>query len=406
MTAHQAKQALAYLVALLVAVQVGALHNHVARPVILSLALWLWWYHDNHVAQRFGNYERMNFEALTDFEVQTFFRFTKADINELCDKLHIPDVIRTKTGYKFTNRDALLVLLWRLSYPNRWADGVKFFGRGRSSLSEITHWMLKFMTENYAQLLRMPSAYNTPECLRRMADAIHNRCPMSTVAGFIDCTLRGICRPFVGQQAAYSGHKKIHGLKYQNVISADGMIIDQWGPAEGRHSDAWLLRESQLLGRLCAHWKFSTALPAAAALHTPAQHGAPSGIQHGPAGPFIQYSVYGDKGYYTHWTGAIIASIKRAAGQVALSADEQDFNTCMSRARIAVEWCFLKVVQKWGYLDHKKQIKVFGGPVASYYITASLLTNFHSCLHGNQTSTYFNVPPPSLDAYLAMVPSY
>lgn len=78
------------------------------------------------------------------------------------------------------------------------------------------------------------------------ADAINARCPLSNVSGFIDGTLRRIARPGVAQRACYNGHKKHHGLKWQNVIAPDGMIIDQWGPVEGRRGDIWLLRESDL----------------------------------------------------------------------------------------------------------------------------------------------------------------
>ena len=64
---------------------------------------------------------------------------------------------------------------------------------------------------------------------------------------FIDCTLRRMCRPTIAQQAAYNGHKKCykktHGLKWQNIVAPDGIIINQWGPFEGRRSDPWIVGE-------------------------------------------------------------------------------------------------------------------------------------------------------------------
>lgn len=117
---------------------------------------------------------------------------------------------------------------------------------------------------------------------------------------------------------------------------------------------------------------------------------------------YIQYSLFEDKGYFTNASGTIISQYKRDIEGEDLSHDEKEFNACMSRVRIAVEWGFNKVVQKFGYLDTYKQLKLWGTPVGPYYEVATLLTNFHTCLYGSQTSTYFQVPPPSLDEFLAM----
>ncbi len=36
-------------------------------------------------------------------------------------------------------------------------------------------------------------------------------------------------RPIEGQRVMYSGHKKVHGLKFQAVLAADGMIAHLYG---------------------------------------------------------------------------------------------------------------------------------------------------------------------------------
>lgn len=39
--------------------------------------------------------------------------------------------------------------------------------------------------------------------------------PLSTCIGFIDGTVRQIARPVVNQQIMYSGHKRVHCIKFQ-----------------------------------------------------------------------------------------------------------------------------------------------------------------------------------------------
>ena len=81
----------------------------------------------------------------------------------------------------------------------------------------------------------------------------------TTCFALIDATLHQICRPWDGgrrrhtirnqnniQQAAYSGHKRHHGLKFQSVIVPDGMIVEMFGPVEGRRHDTTVLKSSNL----------------------------------------------------------------------------------------------------------------------------------------------------------------
>jgi nuclease HARBI1 len=64
---------------------------------------------------------------------------------------------------------------------------------------------------------------------------------MTNCAGFLDATIRKICRPKYLQNLCYNGYKHIHALKWQNLVCPDGIIAHQYGPAEGRRSDPWLL---------------------------------------------------------------------------------------------------------------------------------------------------------------------
>ena len=51
------------------------------------------------------------------------------------------------------------------------------------------------------------------------------------IVGFIDCTVRAVGRPING--AVDSGHKKKHIMKYQVVMTPDGVLGMVFGPKLG-----------------------------------------------------------------------------------------------------------------------------------------------------------------------------
>ena len=55
--------------------------------------------------------------------------------------------------------------------------------------------------------------------LDRFADAIHAKgAPLDRCWGFIDGTVRQIARPVRNQRIMYSGHKRVHCIKFQVVL--------------------------------------------------------------------------------------------------------------------------------------------------------------------------------------------
>ena len=84
-----------------------------------------------------------------------------------------------------------------------------------------------------------------------------------------------------------------------------------------------------------------------------------------------------------------------------MTADEQEFNRCMSKVRVSAEWGFGKITQNFAFLDFKKNLKILLQPVAKYYVVGKLLVNCHTCLYGSLPSKFFKLEPPSLDTYLS-----
>ena len=69
----------------------------------------------------------------------------------------------------------------------------------------------------------------------------------------MDGTVRPICRPSQNQRIVYNGHKRAHALKFQSVVTPNGLIANLYGPMEGRRHDCALLNQSGLLQSLVWH---------------------------------------------------------------------------------------------------------------------------------------------------------
>jgi hypothetical protein len=302
-------------------------------------------------------------------ECRETFRFDAEHIVLLAELFGLPQPFRTTNRIVVQREIALSILLWRLRYPSRLGDGVALFKRSQDQLSRIHNEVVNHLMKRYAAGLRgLDQARLTLELLRQFADAIQAKgAALPDCVGFIDGTVRAICRPGRDQRIVYNGHKRVHALKYQAVVTPDGIIAHMAGPFEGRMHDARILNESGLQA------------PMAVCLHG----------EHGP------YYVYGDPAY------GISPHLQSPHKGADLSADEMAFNRSMSPVRESVEWAFGKIVGLFAFVDFKKNQKLGLQQVGSFYLCAALLTNCHTCLYGGLTSDNFAVDPPSIEAYLA-----
>ncbi|KXJ13842.1 protein ALP1-like isoform X2 [Exaiptasia diaphana] len=309
---------------------------------------------------------RLKLEDLSDTQCQQMFRFEKQDLYRLRDALQVPANYICSQGTKATGLEGLLIMLRRLAYPNRWCDLQSLFGRSESELSLIFNEVIDDIYESHHHLIdALDLVWLDPQTF---SQAIHAKgAPLDQCWGFIDGTPRPIARPIRSQRIMYSGHKRVHCLKFQSVQAPNGLIAHLFGPIEGRRHDAFMLGESGLADKL-----------------RPLQR--PNGEP---------YVIYGDPAYGL--TRNILAPFRGAQ----LTHDQQEFNRRMSKLRVAVEWGFGKICQQFAFLDFKKNMKVLLQPVGKYYVVAALLTNCHTCLYNSQTGRYFELYPPSLEDYLS-----
>lgn len=313
--------------------------------------------------------QRFNLENYTDEQCKFMFRFEKADISRLREALDIPSKIVCNNGTVATGTEGLCVVLRRLAYPNRLDDISPIFKRPLYELSYILSKTLDIIYDNnnhHISTLNQP--WLSQENLRVFADAVFMKgAPLLNCWGFIDGTIMPICRPTKDQKTVYSGHKRVHALKFQSVVAPNGLVANFFGPIEGRRHDSGMLRESGLMAQLQTFMNQPDGTP---------------------------YSLYGDPAYPLR--PHLIAPYRGSS----LSAEEQEFNRLMSRVRVSVEWTFGKITSLFAFLDYKKNMKLYLQPVAKYYLVATILTNCHTCLYGSETGMFFGLNPPTLEEYL------
>ncbi|KXS11130.1 hypothetical protein M427DRAFT_102802, partial [Gonapodya prolifera JEL478] len=243
------------------------------------------------------------------------------------------------------------------------------FGRSPSELSRIVSYLVGDLKDRYAEILKWDVDRLTPQLLKQFCGAIHDAgSPLLSVFGFIDGTDRRISRPTHHQRKYYSGRKRQHCLKYQGVVSPDGIIIHLAGPFLGPDHDLSIFRKSGLNELLALH-AFGPA-------HEP-------------------YQVYGDPAYLPG-NGHLAGPWKL----VHLSDAQQEFNSRNSAVRVSIEWAWEKPATLFAFLNYYRNLRVELSPVGLYYSIGILLTNAHTCLYGSQTGERFGLTPPTLEEYL------
>ena len=314
-------------------------------------------------------HDRFDLDKLNDSECGAEFRFLKSDIYNLQEILGIPDEIRCYNRLVVDGIEALCILLKRFAYPIRYSDMIPRFGRPVPQFSIITkHIMDLIYQEHGHRLTRFEQPLLSPANLSSYAEVIHQSgAPLVNCWGFVDGTVRPVCRPGQHQRILYNGHKRVHSLKFQSVVTPNGLIANLSGPYEGKKHDSGMLRESGLLTSLEEHSFSST-------------------------GDIL--CIYGDPAYplRPHLQAPFKAAVRLTEEQLA-------FNRAMSAARVSVEWVFGDIVNFFKFLDFKKNLKIHLSAVGKMYVVCSLLTNARTCLYGSVTSNYFNLEPPTLNEY-------
>ncbi|PFX33086.1 hypothetical protein AWC38_SpisGene2011 [Stylophora pistillata] len=158
-----------------------------------------------------SDFTMKNFEDLTNFECEKMFE--KDDMYRLLDALDIPEYYISCQRTNTPGMEALMILLQKIV-----DDIYDRFGHLLDSLD--LSWL-------------DPAFF---------AEVIHNKgAPLEHCWGFIDGTPRPMARPSRNQHIMFSGHKRVHCIKFQSVQAPNGLIANMFGPIEDKRHDAFML---------------------------------------------------------------------------------------------------------------------------------------------------------------------
>ena len=180
----------------------------------------------------YENYERFSLDNMDPAECKAEFRFEKNDLPLFAEALGIPEVFKCGQRSVCDGMEGLCMVLRRFAYPCRYSDLIPRFGRPVPEISMITTEVINFIYEtNHHRLTNWNDALLNPVSLQRYADAVFFKgAALDNCFGFVDGTVRPICRPSEHQRLVYNGHKRVHALKFQSVTLPNGMIGNLYGP--------------------------------------------------------------------------------------------------------------------------------------------------------------------------------
>ena len=138
----------------------------------------------------------------------------------------------------------------------------------------------------------------------------------------------------------YNGHKRVHGIKFQSVVTPNGLIANLSRPFEGKRHDSVMLHESDLLNEL---------------RQVAFYNGQPLCLYGDPAYPL---GVHLQAPYRNKLTSQITL-----------------YNKAMSEVRVSGELLFGNICNYFEFIDFKKQMKVHLSAVGKMYFACALFEN-------------------------------
>jgi len=311
---------------------------------------------------------KFDLDTFGEKETYSHFRFTAEQLHRLNAALGIPKDIVTSANDRCSGLEVLCMMCMYFAYPTRRFEMIPKFGTSSSRISRLISHLRNWLYEKFYPGMSKPKLLPR-EKIEEFSEVIFQQVGMRGIFSFIDGTVRPTCKPELFQAVVYNGKDKTHALKYQVLVTPDGIMRHVFGPVCGARHDQHMVHESGVLNWITSHGCSATGHP---------------------------YVCYADAGY------AVAPGIMRPFADEKLNIEHKAFNDIMSSVRICVEWEFGDIVAQWAAMNFKRtQVISNGSRPGQQYIVAALLSNCRNCLRPAQTSQYFNCAPPSLEDYIS-----
>ena len=182
----------------------------------------------------FSYEDNANFDldCIAEAECKAEFRVEKNDLEDLAEVLQIPETFVCSQRSVCSGIEGLCIALKRLAYPCRCSDMIYRFAKPVPVLSMITNTVIDYIYDTHGhRITEWNDMLLDPVMLEEYANVINiEGSPLENCFGFIDGTVRPICRPGIHQRVVYNGHKRVHALKFQSVALPSGIIANMYGP--------------------------------------------------------------------------------------------------------------------------------------------------------------------------------
>jgi len=319
-----------------------------------------------------------------------YFGMTRAELRRLYEAWGVRSVFHTQSRYKWLGESAFIIYMRYMCDMVHLTDPaiIQEMGyRGLSYMVEIVNefdaWLYtKFKwlyTDNMDRWA--PQLKRWRNMVRAAVGKPYLYHKYGWVCMFVDGTFTRTCRPggwAMLQQVLYTRYKKAHGVGCQGVMAPNGLFINWWGPAPGRHQDNWMVSKSDLTKHLRSLFD----------------------LYPGNVADRRMLRCYGDLIY------AETLEISRGYRKDEAHTDAQRLaqkaaNHLLNGPRTVVEHGFAKIEQRCPRILQKSSLKPMGGKrIQSLLANAMFISNCHTCLRGSQVNAYFASSPPTLEAYV------
>ncbi|OAD68488.1 hypothetical protein PHYBLDRAFT_188753 [Phycomyces blakesleeanus NRRL 1555(-)] len=268
------------------------------------------------------------------------------------------------------------MLLNRYSFSRRVGDMSILFGMSESNVSVVCRGFESIVMNRIKWGFQFNTKQFRPENLEGLASAIYDKgAELPNIVGFIDGTMQAIARPSQDhevQKVFYNGWKHLHALKYQSIVTPDGITSSLLGPYVGSRHDQYIYTMSKTEARV---EKYLDIVPDVE----------------------LPFALYGDPAYM--FSKCLYSSFEG----VSLSDLDKKINKSMSKVRVAIEWEFGEVQKYFKYSKYKYAMKTGETSPATVYMLSAVFKNMIHCTGRNRspTSSYFGLEPPTLEEYIS-----